>query len=385
MIHTLIKRIISVLAISLCAVFAFLPAFGAEAAGTSVLDTDAMFTTRDLDQQPKAENVRVLHVSDGQTLSITEEGVYVIQGQASEATIMVEASDEAKIQLVLDGVRITNSDFPCIYVKSADKVFVTTSADSSLTVTSSFRSDGEIKTNSVIFSRSDLVLNGTASLTISSSNHGIVSKDDLKITGGKYFLTAAHHALKANDSIRIAGGNLTLNAGEDGLHAENDEDPTKGYIYIAGGQFDITVKDDAIHAESVLQIDKGDFQISASEGLEGTYIQINGGTIHIQSSDDGINAAQKSSAYRATFEINGGDITVVMGAGDTDGVDSNGDLIINGGTINVTGNSGFDYDGSSSFNGGTIIVNGQQLDSIPNQMMGGRGGMGFGGKRRQWS
>ena len=73
-----------------------------------------------------------------------------------------------------------------------------------------------------------------------------------------------------------------------------------------------------------------------------------------------------------------------MGAGDTDGVDSNGDLIINGGTINVTGNSGFDYDGSSSFNGGTIIVNGQQLDSIPNQMMGGRGGMGFGGKRRQW-
>ena len=383
MINNFLKRIISALAVGLCAVFAFLPILSAEAAGVSVLDTDAMFTTRDLDQQPKAENVRVLHVSDGQTLSITEEGVYVIQGQASEATIMVEASDEAKIQLVLDGVRITNSDFPCIYVKSADKVFVTTSADSSLTVTGSFRSDGEIKTNAVIFSRSDLVLNGIASLTISSSNHGIVSKDDLKITGGKYFLTAARHAVKANDSIRIAGGNLMLNAGEDGLHAENDEDPTKGYIYIAGGQFDITVKDDAIHAESVLQIDKGDFQISASEGLEGTYIQINGGTIHIQSSDDGINAAQKSSAYRATFEINGGDITIVMGAGDTDGVDSNGDLIINGGTINVTGNSGFDYDGSSSFNGGTIIVNGQQLDSITNQMMGGRGGTGFGGKRRQ--
>ena len=384
MIHTLIKRIISALAIGLCAVFAFLPAFEAEAAGTSALDTDTMFTTRDLDQQPKAENVRVLRVSDGQALSITEEGVYVIQGQASEATITVEASDEAKIQIVLDGVRITNSDFPCIYVKSADKVFVTTSADSSLTVTGSFRSDGATKTNAVIFSRSDLVLNGTASLTISSSNHGIVSKDDLKITGGKYFITAARHAVKANDSIRIAGGNLSLNAGEDGLHAENDEDPTKGYIYIAGGQFDITVKDDAIHAESILQIDKGDFQISASEGLEGTYIQINGGTIHIQSSDDGINAGQKSSAYRTTFEINDGEITIVMGTGDTDGVDSNGDLIINGGTINVTGNSGFDYDGSASFNGGTIIVNGQQLDSIPNQMMGGRGGMGFSGKRRQW-
>jgi hypothetical protein len=384
MINNLLKRIISALAIGLCAVFAFLPVFSAEAAGVSVLDTDAMFTARDMDQQPKSENVRVLRISHGQSLSITEEGVYVIRGQASEATITVEASDEAKIQLVLDGVHITNSDFPCIYVKSADKVFVTTSADSSLTVTGSFRSDGETKTNAVIFSRSDLVLNGTASLTISSSYHGVVSKDDLKITGGKYFITAARHAVKANDSIRIAGGNLTLNAGEDGLHAENDEDPEKGYIYIAGGQFDITVKDDAIHAESVLQIDKGDFQISGSEGLEGTYIQINGGTIHIQSSDDGINAGQKSSAYRATVEINGGDITIVMGAGDTDGVDSNGDLFINGGTINVTGNSGFDYDGSATFNGGTIIVNGQQLNSIPNQMMGGRGGTGFGGKRRQW-
>lgn len=308
----------------------------------------------------------------------------MLQGQASEATITVDASDEAKIQLVLDGLSITNSDFPCIYVKSADKVFVTTSADSSLTVTGSFRSDGETKANAVIFSRSDLVLNGTASLTISSSNHGVVSKDDLNITGGKVFITAAHHALRANDSIRIAGGNLTLNAGEDGLHAEHGEDPEKGFIYIAGGQFDITVKDDAIHAESVLQIDNGDFQISGREGLEATYVQLNGGTIRIQSSDDGINAGQKSSAYRATVEINGGDITVVMGAGDTDGVDSNGDLIVNGGTINVTGNSGFDYDGTAAYNGGTIIVKGQQLDSIPNQVMGGRGGMGFGGKHRQW-
>ena len=384
MINNLIKRIISALAIGLCTVFTFLPMSHAEAAGTSILDTDTMFTARDLEQQLKAENVKVLRVSDGQTLRITEEGVYVLQGQASEATITVDASDEAKIQLVLDGLSITNSDFPCIYVKSADKVFVTTSADSSLTVTGSFRSDGETKANAVIFSRSNLVLNGTASLTISSSNHGVVSKDDLNITGGKVFITAAHHALRANDSIRIAGGNLTLNAGEDGLHAEHGEDPEKGFIYIAGGQFDITVKDDAIHAESVLQIDNGDFQISGREGLEATYVQLNGGTIRIQSSDDGINAGQKSSAYRATVEINGGDITVVMGAGDTDGVDSNGDLIVNGGTINVTGNSGFDYDGTVAYNGGTIIVNGQQLDSIPNQVMGGRGGMGFGGKHRQW-
>ena len=73
-----------------------------------------------------------------------------------------------------------------------------------------------------------------------------------------------------------------------------------------------------------------------------------------------------------------------MGAGDTDGVDSNGNIYVNGGTINVTGNSTFDYDGTAEFNGGTIIVNGTQVDTIPNQMMGGKGGNmgGFDGRTR---
>jgi len=64
-----------------------------------------------------------------------------------------------------------------------------------------------------------------------------------------------------------------------------------------------------------------------------------------------------------------------MGAGDTDGVDANGDIIINGGTINVTGNSTFDYDGKGIINGGTVISNGEEVTTLSNQMMGGRGGM----------
>ena len=114
---------------------------------------------------------------------------------------------------------------------------------------------------------------------------------------------------------------------------------------------------------------------AAAEGFEATYIRINDGSIRISATDDGINAARKSSAYTPTAEINGGEIAISMGAGDTDGVDSNGDLIISGGTISVTGNSAFDYDGAATYTGGTIIVNGQQVDSIPNQMKGGRGGM----------
>lgn len=341
-------------------------------------DASELFSDRDLTQTADLSDAIYYTVSNGTDIHITEEGVYVLSGTAKNVTIYVEADSEAKVQLVLDGLNITNADFPCIYVTEADKVFVTTSSDSSLSVTGTFTQDGDTNTDGVIFSRSDLVLNGTAALTISSTDNGIVGKDDLKVTGGTYNITAASKAIEANDSIRIAGGTFNLTAGTDGLHAENDEDDTLGYVYISDGTFTISAGDDGIHGTSIVQIDGGTFDITAAEGIEGTYIRINDGTSNIQASDDGINAAQKSNSYRPTIEFNGGTTTIVMGAGDTDGVDSNGDIYVNGGTINVTGNSTFDYDGTAEYNGGTIIVNGEQVDTIPNQMMGGGRG-GFGG------
>lgn len=357
--------------------------------GNGKLSAADLFTDRDLEQTADLSEAKSYTVTDGQDIHITEAGVYVISGSASDVTIYVEAGSDDKVQLVLDGVSITNADFPCIYVKSADKVFVTTTGtENTLSVTGSFKADGDTNTDGVIFSKADLVLNGTGTLTVSSTDNGIVGKDDLKVTGGTYNITASSKAIEGNDSIRIADGTFTVTAGTDGLHAENSDDDSLGYIYICGGTFTIKAGDDGIHANSLVQIDGGSFTITAAEGIEGTYIQINDGAINIQSGDDGINAAKKSSAYTPTVEINGGEITIAMGAGDTDGIDSNGNIIVNGGTINITGQSGFDYDGTAEFNGGTIIVNGEQLDSIPNQFMGsggmgGRGGnMGGRGGRR---
>ena len=339
------------------------------------LSADELFTERDLTQTADLSEATNYTVSDSKTITITKAGVYHISGSASDATIVVNASSDDKVQIVLDGVNITNTDFPCIYVKQADKVFVTLVGENTLSVTGSFTTDGDTNTDGVIFSKDDLVLNGTGSLTVNSTDNGIVCKDDIKVTGGNYTITASSKAFEANDSIRVADGTFTLKAGADGLHAENDDDDTLGYIYIGGGSFTIQAGDDGIHTSSLVQIDGGSFTISAAECIEGTYIQINDGTFALSSWDDAINAAKKSSAYTTpTVEINGGDITITMSAGDTDGIDSNGDIIVNGGTINITGNSSFDYDGSAQYNGGTIIVNGEQLSAIPNQMMG--GGMG---------
>ena len=382
------KRILRILTIALAAVCMFILTVSAGLAEstTPVYSAEDLFTDRDLEQTADRTDAVFLTVADGQDITITEAGVYVLSGTASGVTVRVEAGEDDKVQLVLDGLSVTNTSFPVIYVKSADKVFVTVAADSSLAVTGAFTSDGDTKTDSVIFSKTDLTLNGTAALTISSSDNGVVSKDDLKVTGGTWIIRAASKALEANDSIRIAGGTLNLTAGTDGLHTENDDDPSEGFIYIGGGSLTISAGDDAIHATTVVQIDGGSISAVAAEGIEGTYIQLNGGTISIQASDDGINAARKSSAYTPVVEINGGDITIAMGAGDTDGIDSNGNIIMNGGTVNVTGNSTFDYDGTAQYNGGTIIANGQQVSEIPNQMMGGQGGWGGqgggrGGKR----
>ena len=342
--------------LSVCMIFFLGATYAAAETSAYIFSYDDMFTQRDLKQTADLTDAVDYAVADGQDIHITGAGVYVLTGTAKNLTVFVEAGEDDKVQLVLNDLAVVNSDAPVIYVKTADKVFVTTSGDSALSVTGAF--DGGDKADGVIYSKSDLVLNGSAVLTLSSTQNGVVGKDDLKITGGTYRITAKSKAVEANDSIRIADGTLDLVAGTDGLHAENDNDDSLGYIYIAGGSIAIQAGDDAIHAVSAVQINDGTISITAAEGIEATYVQINGGTLAVSARD-------------------GGDITVIMASGDTDGVDSNGDIVINGGTIRVTGSSSFDCDGTAQYNGGTIIVNGQQLSAIPTQGMGGgRGGMG---------
>ena len=324
---------------------------------------------------------------NNKTVTISEAGVYVITGSASNFTIKVETDKESKVQLVLDGVSITNDDFPVIYVVSADKVFVTTTdTENTLSVTGTFTSDGDTNTDAVIFSKDDLVLNGTGTLVISSSGNGISGKDDIKITGGSYKLTTVKDSIEANDSISVYDGTFEINSSKDAFHSENDDDDTVGWIYIKGGTFNIKASSDSIQATTIAQIDGGTFELVSSEGIEATYVIINGGDISITASDDGINASRKSNSVGTpTIEFNGGTTTIVMGQGDTDAVDANGNIIVNGGTINVTAQmSSFDYDGTAQYNGGTIIINGSQVDSIPQSMMGGGMGGMRGGMRGGW-
>ena len=220
-------------------------------------------------------------------------------------------------------------------------------------------------------SEKGFVLISGGEFNITSEDDGISAQTNVVIKDGTFNIKTtgvnssdAAKGIVAESLITIEGGEINIDSGDDGIHSN-------GNISITAGKITINSSDDGIHADGLVEIGGGDINITAHEGIEGTYVKINDGTIYISASDDGINAGNKSSAYQVTIEINGGNITIAMGQGDTDGIDSNGNIYVNGGTINITGNSPFDYDGEAKYNGGTIIVNGVETNTITNQFMGG--------------
>lgn len=168
-----------------------------------------------------------------------------------------------------------------------------------------------------------------------------------------------------NVTVKLVGTNtITANNDNDGINSEGD-------LTITGdGSLTVNAADDGIHADGMLTVESGTLNVTAHEGLEATYIKINGGDIAINATDDGINAGAKSDKYSVKIEINGGNLTINMGQGDTDAIDSNGDLVINGGTISITAQSPFDWDGTGQLNGGTVTVNGQTISQLTSQFGG---------------
>ena len=341
-----------------------------EAMSDAAIDITDMFTKRDLaGNYDESEAVKItlsgktaacnssnVQIEDG-VVTIKAAGVYVLSGTLTDGTIVVDAGDDDKVQLVLDGVSIMAADYAAIYAKNADKVFVTLAegAGNSLTVSGDYVQTDDNNVDAVIFAKCDLTLNGTGSLTVKdNTGHGIVSKDDLVVTGGTYTIYSQDHCLNGKDSVRIADGTFNLSCDEDGIHAGND-DQQDGYVYIEGGDINISVGDDAIHAEGLLIITGGDIDVSKScEGVEGDKILVTGGDIDVISSDDGFNAAGGSSGSGDNHDGFGGGPG--MGGVDMD-ADNDAYILITGGTININANGdGIDSNGCIGITGGSVNV-----------------------------
>ena len=423
------------------------------------------------------------------TITIQQEGTYVVTGTLNDGQIIVQAADTHKVHIVLKGASIYCADHAALFIKQADKVFLTLADGSENTLGSGnsyHLSDEDSNVDGVIFSRADLTLNGSGKLTVNAKyKHAIVSKDDLIVTGGAYAITAGNGGgLYGKDCVKITNGTFTIQSGTDGIQASNVEQADRGYVYISGGALNITAGTDGIQADTVLRIDGGTFQITSGggsanastdqkgnenpgwgmwgpgskektaktedptdtsdsakglkagvslsvrggtftidssddsvhcngtvtitggtfalssgddgvhagdalliqngtiaisqsyEGLEGLNVTISGGKIQLIASDDGINSAGGSDTAdqgrpgQNQFNVSedsdlfikmiGGSVTVDAGG---DGLDSNGNLIIEGGSVLVSGsanngNGALDYEGTAKITGGTVVAAG---------------------------
>lgn len=247
-------------------------------------DIDSMFTDRDKEAGYDEEKCVAITLSDdgsscdntsvaidGQTITITEEGTYLLSGSLSNGSVVVATDENVKVRLIFNGVAINNDSSAAIYVQSADKVFITLAPDSEnmLSNGGTYEAVDDNNIDSVIFSKSDLTLNGSGSLTVTAkAGHGIVSKDDLVIIGGTYAITAASQGLSGKDSIRILDGDFAIASGKDALYSENEDNAEKGFVYIAGGNFNLTASGDGISASGNMTLLDGMYTMTTGGGSE---------------------------------------------------------------------------------------------------------------------
>lgn len=302
---------------------------------SSEVTVDKEFTDRDKDgsyDESSAVKIRLNAAGSetegtgasvsGSTVTISKEGTYIVSGTLENGQIIVDAADTDKVQIVLENAGIHCETNAAIYVKAADKVFVTLAdgTTNKLSGGNEYIDTDDNTVDGVIFSKEDLTVNGSGSLEVNANyKHGIVSKDTLAITGGNISINAVSQCLSGKDEVKILDGTFQLTTSGKAVKSDNEDDTSTGNIYVAGGTFTVNSKDDSFHASGNIVIDGGTFTAESGddafhagrdvvinygtitvtgsyEGLEGHRVTINGGEISIKTSDDGINAAEPKSS-----------------------------------------------------------------------------------------
>lgn len=277
-------------------------------------------------------------------------------------------------------------------------------------------------------------------ININAGGDGIQSAQDITITDGSFDITTgtgyddesfnsdtdSRKGIKASfssdedsdtedstNSITVSGGRFVLNTADDSIHSDS-------YICITGGDFEIKTGDDGIHADTTLDVGQNDADnslininiLTCYEGLEAGTVNVYSGNISVVSSDDGINAAGGSDENQGpagggfnpgggrpgqggpggnpggnggsapgqggssdyTINIYGGEIFVNA---EGDGLDSNGDLNLLGGSLVIWGmkaggdNEPLDCDGTLTIDGATVFGAGSSaMTTVPKSSQG---------------
>ncbi len=311
-----------------------------------------MFSNRDLRTEIDLSDAIYITLNN-EDLEITEEGIYVLDGSIDDGQIKINATSDDKIQLILNNVDIYNSTCAAIYIKKADKVFITLNEGTTNTLESKEFTDEDI--DGVIYSKDDITFNGYGTLNVTSPEHCIVGNDDVVLAHGTYNLNADKRGIDANDSVRIYDGIYNVVSGKDAIKADEDEED-KGFIYVNNGTFNIDSIEDGFSASNAMEIINGTFNITTGGGFEEVLndltvgegsggvtqptdllpytmqcIRSNGliirdGTFDFSSYEDTIHSNGNILIEDGTFELLSGD----------DAIHADDSVLITGGNINIT-------------------------------------------------
>ncbi|MBE6049434.1 MAG: carbohydrate-binding domain-containing protein [Clostridium sp.] len=326
---------------------------------------------------------------DNNKITITSADTYNITGKLTDGQILVNTEDTEQVRILLNGVNISSSTSSAIYILKGDTVL--TLADGTDNIISDatnyvYEDETADEPDAAIFSKGDVVINGTGSLTVKGNyNTGIRTKDNLTIESGNINVTSVDDGIKGKDSVTILGGNINITSGAEGIKSTNDKKATKGYVLIEGGTFNINSQNDAIQAESTLTINDGDFTIVSGNGSEygpehkddtppmpgngmggenmtpppfggeGMTPPSNSNSTNTDSTtDDSVSTSSKSLKANTAITINGG--TFNINSAD-DSIHSDGEITINNGTFTLeTGDDGIHADNTLTINHGNITI-----------------------------
>ncbi len=218
-------------------------------------------------------------------LKIEEAGTYEISGTLSDGYIYVNVDNESEVHLILNGVKVHNTDSAAFYSKKAAKVTVTLAKG-----TENVFTDGanyvfepeEDEPDATFFAKHDLVIEGEGKLKV-VANYGdaIKGKDSLYINGGIVEVDAVDDGITGRDLLQITGGTITVRSESDAIKSSNDVDPTLGNVIIDGGTLTLIGDSDDVQAENRVIINGGTLALSAGEdGIQsGNATEMNGGTV----------------------------------------------------------------------------------------------------------
>ena len=255
---------------------------------------------------------------------ISKPGTYCLSGKLSLGQIAVDLGDDAKddpeavVTLILNGVEITCEVAPAVIFYnvyecgSDDAENATKDVDTSAAGANVVIADGTVNT-----------VNGSYVAKIYKPDSVVLNEEKTQVEEAKK-LHKYDGAFYSKRSMNIYGG--AENTGVLNINAEN-------------------------------------------EGLDSElHLTVHGGNVHIASGNDGINTNEDNVSVTT---VNGGKLTILVTGetGEGDGIDSNGWLVINGGTVMAaacakSADAGIDSDMGIHINGGTVIASGHMLDRI---------------------